>query len=94
MASLLATLRSTVEYKWTVEKTNRLKRKDFIGIAATASIGSMLPAWQTLKPEINKMSHKASYQLMVLATNWGFQGSINEFCAAAKKEAPETDYRR
>ena len=63
-----------------------MKRKDFIGIAATASIGSMLPAWQTLKPEINKMSHKASYQLMVLATNWGFQGSINEFCAAAKNE--------
>jgi sugar phosphate isomerase/epimerase len=29
---------------------------------------------------------KTGYEVLILATNWGFNGSIDQFCAAAKKE--------
>lgn len=62
-------------------------RRDFIkltGLATSATLLSSLESFSTAPlPVINA---NANYKLKVLATNWGFDGTIDAFCAKAKKE--------
>lgn len=51
--------------------------------AATALMLSSLDIFSATQP-VNKMN--AGFQLKILATNWGFEGTTDEFCAKAKKE--------
>ena len=37
------------------------------------------------KPQLIK-NMNTGFQLKILATNWGFNGSIDEYCAKVKKE--------
>src|SRR5688572_20405380 len=62
-------------------------RRKFIKTTATGSAALLLSSLETFsipfKPgsTVNK-----NYELKILATNWGFDGSIDAFCAKAKKE--------
>ena len=65
----------------------RQDRRTFILSSATASAAMFLSSLETFaianKPSFSKNSR---YELKIMATNWGFDGSMDEFCAMAKKE--------
>lgn len=76
-----------------------MKRREFLikGSLATVAGWSVLgnreaTAQATAQQATNKQAadkqatNKQASNLLVLATNWGFSGSIDQFCAAAKKE--------
>ena len=62
-------------------------RRNFIITSATASSAMFLSSLEAFsaanKPTISKNSN---YELKIMATNWGFEGSIGEFCSRSKKE--------
>lgn len=62
-------------------------RRDFIkltGLATSATLLSSLESFSTAPlPVVNA---NGNYKLKVLATNWGFDGTMDAFCAKAKKE--------
>jgi len=55
-------------------------RREFVGLTGGSLLASVMPAWgQPLSTE-----SQAGYQLLVLATNWGFSGSHADFCKKVK----------
>lgn len=63
-----------------------MKRRDFlqtIGSAATAVQLSPVEAASSILPI---MSMNNNFKLKLLATNWGFNGTLDEYCAKVKKE--------
>ncbi len=61
----------------------RVSRRKFIASSAVASTGLLLSSFTNLAKPI--MSNAQSgYSLLIFATNWGFSGSWDEFCAKAK----------
>jgi sugar phosphate isomerase/epimerase len=64
-----------------------LKRKKFLQVSASATTALLLQSLQTIAAN-NKPLFTISntFELLVLATNWGFTGTTDEFFAKAKKE--------
>src|SRR5436190_15332633 len=67
------------------KQINKLNRRNFIQASGTATAALLL------SPELFASSKPAStmdnnFKLKVLATNWGFNGTIDEYCAKVKKE--------
>lgn len=64
-----------------------LTRRNFFGLgmsAGTAMLLSSLESFSSLyKPAFNM---NPAFDLKVLGTNWGFHGTLDEFCAKVKKE--------
>jgi sugar phosphate isomerase/epimerase len=62
-----------------------LNRKDFIRFAsATASTMLATPFEDfAIPPGFNEPANN-NFELKMLATNWGFKGNVDQFCAAAK----------
>lgn len=62
-------------------------RRNFLQLTATAATGALLSSLETAAAAPLPFT-KASkgYELKILATNWGFDGSMDSFCAKAKKE--------
>lgn len=60
-----------------------LTRKKFIQTTTTALLLSSLKSFAVPQP-IRNMNN--NFSLKVLATNWGFAGTTDEFCAKTKKE--------
>ena len=62
-------------------------RRKFIATSAAGSAALLLSSLDTFS-----QSHKPSftmnknYELKIMATNWGFRGTLDEFCARVKKE--------
>ena len=62
-----------------------LTRRKFLGLTTAASAAwsvSMANAF----PENKSSSSNAGFSLKVLGTSWGFKGTVDQFCASAKKE--------
>ncbi len=62
-----------------------ITRRNFIGLsssAATAMLFSSLEAYSTKYKYPNNMDNK--FELKIMGTNWGFEGSVDAFCAKAK----------
>lgn len=62
-------------------------RRNFIRTSATASAAllmSSLEAFSNADKSLESKNNK--YELKIMATNWGFDGSMEQFCAKAKKE--------
>jgi sugar phosphate isomerase/epimerase len=57
-------------------------RRSFLKTTASATAISVLSSFDTT----TKSAAADGYRLMIMATDWGFKGSRDEFCAAAKKE--------
>ena len=64
-----------------------LSRRKFIQLSSytgtTAMFSSLAPFNLTTKPDFTM---NPGFQLKILATNWGYQGSTDSFCEKAKKE--------
>lgn len=65
----------------------QLNRRNFIKQSAAAGATSLLPSLPAFSasPEGAPTPAAAGFKLVVLATNWGFQGSVDEFCRRAKE---------
>jgi sugar phosphate isomerase/epimerase len=62
-------------------------RRNFIQQTAAGSAALLLSSLESFATApVTAVKANAGYDLKVLATNWGFEGSIDAFCAKAKKE--------
>jgi sugar phosphate isomerase/epimerase len=61
-----------------------MKRREFINLTTTSALLSSLETMAQEKPLVSYVDPK--FQLKIMATNWGWGGSLDTFCAAAKKE--------
>ncbi len=61
-----------------------MKRREFMNLTATSAL---LSSVETIAQEkISVENINAGFQLKIMATNWGWEGSMDAFCAAVKKE--------
>jgi sugar phosphate isomerase/epimerase len=61
-----------------------LDRRKFISM--TAGLGTLaLSPWETGMAAKPGFTIPADFQLSIMGTNWGFEGSVDAFCAKAKK---------
>ena len=62
-------------------------RRKFIKTSAVGSAGLLLSSLESLAlPEMTTSTFNKNYELKILATMWGYQGTIDSFCAKVKKE--------
>jgi sugar phosphate isomerase/epimerase len=64
-----------------------LNRRKFLGLSTATSSALLFSAFDALA-EQNKplFTSNAAFELLIMATNWGFNGTADDFCAKAKKE--------
>ncbi|MBL7747942.1 MAG: TIM barrel protein [Chitinophagaceae bacterium] len=65
-------------------KHNRRNFLKLTGTATTAALLSSLNSFADTAMPVTNIQN--GYQLKILATNWGYDGSMDSFCAKAKKE--------
>jgi sugar phosphate isomerase/epimerase len=66
-----------------------LNRRDFLELTAASSSALLFPsldAWAALPKPTGTGRMHAGFDLRIMATNWGFAGSVEEYCARVKKE--------
>jgi sugar phosphate isomerase/epimerase len=63
-----------------------LKRRDFLSLTATSTAALMSSIESYASAHKPAFDMNKAFDLKVLGTNWGFQGSLDEFCAKVKKE--------
>ena len=62
-----------------------INRRNFLQQTAMAGSSIFLPSIEEYGEPINSVTH-AGYELMIMATNWGFSGSALSFCEKARQE--------
>lgn len=64
-----------------------MNRRNFLQTSTAAAAATFLSSMDDVSAQskLNVVS-ASGYQLTVMATDWGFQGTVDAFCAAAKKE--------
>jgi sugar phosphate isomerase/epimerase len=63
-----------------------MQRRKFIQSATGATAALLLNALEPFAANINGEPAQKGYGLKIMATNWGFEGSMDAFCARVKKE--------
>ncbi|HTS44943.1 MAG TPA: TIM barrel protein [Puia sp.] len=64
-----------------------MNRRNFLGLTATSSSALLLSSLDTFASANQPgFSANKNFELKIMATNWGFPGSINEYCTKVKKE--------
>ena len=63
----------------------RYNRRSFIGASSAAAAAVMLGSLESFTKDKVGMN-TVGFELKVLATNWGFDGTLDAYCAKAKKE--------
>lgn len=63
-----------------------MNRRNFLGLTTSASSVILLPSIGLFATPYKPSIVNKNFELKILATNWGFSGSTEQFCAAAKKE--------
>ena len=62
-------------------------RRQFLGMTTSAATALMLSSLNKISSSTQpSFSMNKDYELKILATNWGFTGTTDEFCSKAKKE--------
>jgi len=64
----------------------RKSRRTFIQTSVTAGTALLFSSLQTFAFEKPLFTMNTNYDLKIMATNWGFKGTLDEYCAKAKKE--------
>ena len=62
----------------------QISRRNFISQSATAAI--VLSALDAFAVPLSTDKSSSDWALRIMATNWGFNGTMDEFCVKAKKE--------
>src|ERR1700692_315845 len=64
-----------------------MKRRNFIQTSATATTGLLLSTMETFSLP-NKPIHNmnSDFDLKIMATNWGFPGTIDAYCAKVARD--------
>ncbi len=62
-----------------------MNRKQFMGTATLAATGLLFSSLEAWSENPAKTQAKPGFQLKIMATDWGFEGSLDEYCAKAKK---------
>jgi len=62
-----------------------LSRRKFISQTTLAGTAAALASFQTNAAPQSKQSAVAGYELFIFGTNWGFEGSWDDFCGRIKK---------
>jgi sugar phosphate isomerase/epimerase len=63
-----------------------MQRRNFIKTSVSASTGLLLSSLQSSAAEKPPFVQNKNFELKIMATNWGFRGTVDDFCASAKKE--------
>jgi hypothetical protein len=67
-----------------------MNRRNFISNASAISGFGLLSSLETFaETKVHNFKPTAGFSLKIFATNWGYAGNIEAFCAAAKKEGYE-----
>ena len=62
-------------------------RRNFLQLTATVATGTLLSSLESFAAEPLPFTKATTgYELKIIATNWGFDGTMDAFCAKAKKE--------
>ena len=62
-------------------------RRKFLQQSASAGAAMMLTSFEKISSSTQpSFTMNSNYELKIMATNWGFSGTTDEFCAKAKKE--------
>ena len=65
----------------------RQDRRKFIKTSAAGSAALLLSSLESFAlPEMTSSSVNKNYDLKIMATSWGYQGTMDSFCAKVKKE--------
>jgi hypothetical protein len=65
----------------------RSNRRKFIQTSATATAALMFSSLDKISSATQpSFTMNKNYELKIMATNWGFDGTTDQFCAKAKKE--------
>jgi len=65
----------------------RQDRRKFIKTSAAGSAALLLSSLESYAlPEMTSTSVNKNYDLKIMATSWGYQGTMDSFCAKVKKE--------
>lgn len=65
-------------------------RRNFIKhTSALTAVGLLNPLAELVAKEIPNIKARAGYELLFMQTDWGFEGSRDQFCEAAKKAGYE-----
>jgi sugar phosphate isomerase/epimerase len=62
-----------------------VNRRNFLQQTALAGTSFFLPSIDEFDSPLRSVTH-AGYELLIMATNWGFNGDAQAFCEKAKKE--------
>src|SRR5262245_50194922 len=63
-----------------------ISRREFINAAALTGAGLLTGPFKALANPVSKISATTGFELLILATNWGFDGSLDDFCSRIKNE--------
>lgn len=63
-----------------------ITRREFLGATAISGASLLLDPFQSFSNPSAKVSAAPGFELLILATNWGYGGSLQEFCSLIKKE--------
>jgi sugar phosphate isomerase/epimerase len=64
-----------------------LHRRKFFGLSTSAGTALLLSALEASSIQLPAGSvQNANFGLKIMATNWGFKGTLDEYCALVKKE--------
>ncbi|MEO7768169.1 MAG: sugar phosphate isomerase/epimerase [Ferruginibacter sp.] len=63
-----------------------MKRRKFIAATTCATSALFLSSFDMLANPLIVKNMDTNFQLKILATNWGFQGSLDNYCAKVKQE--------
>jgi sugar phosphate isomerase/epimerase len=65
----------------------RQDRRKFIKTSAAGSAALLLSSLESFAlPEMTSSAANKNYDLKIMATSWGYQGTMDSFCAKVKKE--------
>ena len=64
-----------------------INRRKFLGLTSVTGSALLLSSLDSLAAApVSLAGSNKNYELLILATNWGFSGNYDEFCARIKKE--------
>lgn len=72
--------------RFNIFKILYLNRRKFLNSTSSASTALLLSSLNSFASPLVPTDANSNFKLKILATNWGFTGTLDEYCAKTKKE--------